>query len=659
MTTAASVAAALDKARRSGDGWTACCPAHDDRNPSLSITDSGDKVLVKCHAGCTQTEVLAAIEAKGIRLNGAGRPDGPPDTHTKHGSASAVWDYYSASGAHVGRVLRFDKPDGKVFSQVRRSGDKWEWRAMPEPRPLYRLRELQRRPDDIVLVCEGEKAADAAQRLMPRHIVVSWAGGADAAGKADWTPLDGRHVILWPDNDAAGRKAMQTIAGKVKAAKLDHVDLAAFGDIPEKWDAADCTADQFRRFRVVEKMQDEGDDDTNIQFVRFTAAELLAPVEPERYLIPNRVPTEAYTLIAGGLSSAKTTFLHSLILWRATGYDFLDLDGHKSTGIEIGPCTLISYEDSDRRILRRFQILVQHQHGRIREVHGARAAAEYLERIEKNIARITLTGKPGSGIVMRLDRTVVPNHAQIDKIIGETRRLFDSGVMIGLDPLRLAIVGSQNDDDGADIVVHVLNHIASAIPDSGLVVPSHTTKAQAKDNGAGGLADAAYATAGSALYSQHARSNFQMARLTVAQAKEMFAPDALTPEEVTGQRVVQFTHGRLSHGPETANSYFVMRHGVLVPIRSRIPVAIDGGSDAEVMREIVAASERIRSQGMRVTQNALERDDRHGIKRGPLRQFIRHAKEQGWIEERGSTSDKELVVTPAGATCAEKAGASD
>lgn len=54
----------LDDVRPSWDGesYTACCPAHDDRNPSLSIREAEDgRVLVYCHAGCETQDVLAAI----------------------------------------------------------------------------------------------------------------------------------------------------------------------------------------------------------------------------------------------------------------------------------------------------------------------------------------------------------------------------------------------------------------------------------------------------------------------------------------------------------------------------------------------------------------------------------------------------------------------
>jgi hypothetical protein len=61
--------------RKVGDGWMTRCPAHDDREPSLSIRDGdGDKVLVCCHAGCDQEAVIAALRDRGLWLEGGGRP---------------------------------------------------------------------------------------------------------------------------------------------------------------------------------------------------------------------------------------------------------------------------------------------------------------------------------------------------------------------------------------------------------------------------------------------------------------------------------------------------------------------------------------------------------------------------------------------------------
>ncbi len=45
------------------DVWIACCPAHDDKTPSLKITQTSDGVvLLKCWAGCNAAEVVAAVD---------------------------------------------------------------------------------------------------------------------------------------------------------------------------------------------------------------------------------------------------------------------------------------------------------------------------------------------------------------------------------------------------------------------------------------------------------------------------------------------------------------------------------------------------------------------------------------------------------------------
>src|SRR5690606_17618143 len=91
----------------------------------------------------------------------------------------------------------------------------WAHGSYPEPRPLYRLDALTSRPNDQVLIVEGEKCADAAARVMAGKPIVaaSWMGGGKATGKTDWTPLKGRSVLVWPDNDEEGRN---TVTGSVK-----------------------------------------------------------------------------------------------------------------------------------------------------------------------------------------------------------------------------------------------------------------------------------------------------------------------------------------------------------------------------------------------------------------------------------------------------------
>jgi putative DNA primase/helicase len=67
--TAEFIAKALN-GNRAGAGWMACCPAHDDRTPSLSLRDSSSGVvLVCCHAGCEQEHVIEVLRSRGLWTN--------------------------------------------------------------------------------------------------------------------------------------------------------------------------------------------------------------------------------------------------------------------------------------------------------------------------------------------------------------------------------------------------------------------------------------------------------------------------------------------------------------------------------------------------------------------------------------------------------------
>ena len=65
--TAAELIAALGGRMNGKSGGTACCPAHEDRNPSLSTTDGRDgRLLIHCHAGCEQLAVIKTLRGLGL-----------------------------------------------------------------------------------------------------------------------------------------------------------------------------------------------------------------------------------------------------------------------------------------------------------------------------------------------------------------------------------------------------------------------------------------------------------------------------------------------------------------------------------------------------------------------------------------------------------------
>jgi putative DNA primase/helicase len=147
--------------------------------------------------------------------------------------AESVWRY-----SDTFMVCRFP---GKKIRPLWWSGSRWEWKAPPAPRPLLNLDQLRARTGTVLIV-EGEKAADAATKLYPKAVVTTWPSGCKAIDKANWSPLQGRRVILWPDADQPGQQAMDQLAQRLLRLPVDRVQMVTPpADAPEGWDLADAT----------------------------------------------------------------------------------------------------------------------------------------------------------------------------------------------------------------------------------------------------------------------------------------------------------------------------------------------------------------------------------------------------------------------------------
>src|SRR5208282_4186453 len=123
----------LPTATRNGDGWIALCPAHDDKNPSLSITQGADRrVLLHCHAGCSPEAVCESI---GLKL--ADLFPGKPERNGGPRKVVATYDYTDEGGVLLHQKLRYVPKD---FSMRRPDGKGgWIRNLKGVRRVLYRL----------------------------------------------------------------------------------------------------------------------------------------------------------------------------------------------------------------------------------------------------------------------------------------------------------------------------------------------------------------------------------------------------------------------------------------------------------------------------------------------------------------------------------------
>ena len=149
---------------------------------------------------------------KNLELHPGGEHLGVPEnlSHPSLGEPGMLWEYRDTSGQLVVCAARFDKADGgKIIlpctHELHDGQSVWRWKK-PAEIPLYNSDLLAKYPEKPVVVCEGEKAADAAAALLPAYIATTSFGGSQSPHKTDWSIVRERDVVIWPDNDLAGFK---------------------------------------------------------------------------------------------------------------------------------------------------------------------------------------------------------------------------------------------------------------------------------------------------------------------------------------------------------------------------------------------------------------------------------------------------------------------
>lgn len=167
----------------------------------------------------------------------------PPDSPK---SETGRWKYTTQDGRVWMWVIRWTQEDGEK-SYLPKKWDHGSWvNGQPARRIPYNLADVVKYPTRPVLVVEGEKASDSGQRLVgERYVVTTWAGGSKSVSKTDWSSLDGRRVLILPDNDEPGVKAANDLAKLLtgKAAQVKVIDVAGGGELKEGWDLADAEKD--------------------------------------------------------------------------------------------------------------------------------------------------------------------------------------------------------------------------------------------------------------------------------------------------------------------------------------------------------------------------------------------------------------------------------
>jgi 5S rRNA maturation endonuclease (ribonuclease M5) len=246
----------------------------------------------------------------------------------------------------TGEIVRDN--DGSAKKEFR------QFPRLPETRPLYNLPQIKEA--DRVIWVEGEKCADALIKL--GHTATCTIGGAGMLSqrtkdKFDFSPLHGKELIIWPDNDEAGQKLAKIVQelGVNAGAKAVTMLTPPQGK-PKKWDAADAIEEAFDISKFLNAPNHKVKRTLSLKNRSLIIGNQFAGAPPEqKFLIGDTIPLGIPCVFAAAGDSGKGMMTLDLAMKVASGQpmqnSFGGLISHHGTAI------ILSAEDDRDELHRR------------------------------------------------------------------------------------------------------------------------------------------------------------------------------------------------------------------------------------------------------------------------------------------------------------------
>lgn len=344
--------------RRSGSSAQCICPAHKDKEASLTVSWNGEKILMCCHAGC---ETKTILEKVGLTMK---------DLFIgERKESSIVYPYHNIETGKE-EFVRIRRP-GKVFSygvsdggQIRPGLSGRRRKSIPA---VYG--DIEKiRAADTVYYCEGEKDVDTVNR---NGLTGLTCGSAD-----DWTPsvkaiLTGKNVVICQDNDDAGEKLSETVRND-----LTGVARSVTVVIPcRKSKGADIT-DFFQNGGTVEeleKMCSGGWNEQPVPKLESAADFIKRDIPPLKHIVDGLV-TEGVGILAGTQKTGKSWLCYQLAECVAAGKRFL---GRKTTR---GSALYFDLEQAEQLRQERLKIMMPEPPGNLYFINTASVIGDGFEQ---------------------------------------------------------------------------------------------------------------------------------------------------------------------------------------------------------------------------------------------------------------------------------------
>lgn len=246
------VLARVRQPKKDGEWYSALCPVHETNgnghHASLRLraaTQVEDGVIVSCMAGCARADLQAALGLSGMGSKSSSSDDNThlfwAESRPPADAIVATYDYTDEEDHLLFQKLRFAP---KRF--VQRSAD-GTYKLDGVRRVLYHLPEVVAAPE--VVVCEGEKAADALRTI---GLTATCASGGAGKWRSEYAQsLRGKRVLVCPDHDEQGRKHGEIVIAALRKVGIECYTVALPG-LPEKGDPYDAVQAGLTRERFLE-----------------------------------------------------------------------------------------------------------------------------------------------------------------------------------------------------------------------------------------------------------------------------------------------------------------------------------------------------------------------------------------------------------------------
>ncbi|WP_264730512.1 MULTISPECIES: AAA family ATPase [unclassified Wolbachia] len=357
------------------------------------------------------------------------------------GQPTASWNYYDESDQVIATVYRYNTDSRKRYLpfDVKRSSF-----TPPQIRPLYNIPGIMK--SDKVILVEGEKCADA---LIEQGMTATTAMlGANAPiEKTDWSPLKGKHVIIWPDNDEPGKQYAEKVVKKLTFLGVLSLTLLEIPENkPKGWDAADSVQTNIDISEFIESNSRKVIVKQLLNIQEWSVERFIGPVPEQKFLVEGLFPLGVTSILAAMGDTGKGMLLLDLALKVASRKD--QPCGFGPLVTEHGSVVIFSAEDDMSEI-----------HRRLERLDSQCERLKYKDRL----FIVPLPNVSGSlTIIKSVSGKVIETSPEFESITKQLNKIKDLKLIV-FDPLASFVHADLNTDPAVgDYLMSLLSDLAGS-----------------------------------------------------------------------------------------------------------------------------------------------------------------------------------------------------